>query len=281
MLDPSTPTGFAGYCIDLLDMLAATIGFQYNISLVPDGRFGNLNEDGSWNGVVREIIGKRADIGLGAMSVMAERENVIDFTVPYYDLVGIAIMMKIPHVSADYFRFLSVMEADVWMCILLSYVLTSVVLWLTDRLSPFSYQNSQHHRLPNAKPPQNARVFDLKESMWFCLMSLTPQGGGQIPRSMSSQCVVATWWMYGYVCVSKRGIFSFIILHLIPLAQIYHSRLVHRQSGRISDRQSTGHGDRRSRRSGQTVPSRIRTYSELHGVDVLRANGQHRGALLS
>jgi len=25
---------------------------------------------------------------------MAERENVIDFTVPYYDLVGITILMK-------------------------------------------------------------------------------------------------------------------------------------------------------------------------------------------
>ena len=27
-------------------------------------------------------------------SVMAEREYVVDFTVPYYDLVGITIMMK-------------------------------------------------------------------------------------------------------------------------------------------------------------------------------------------
>jgi len=30
---------------------------------------------------------------------MAERENVIDFTVPYYDLVGITILMKKPKVS--------------------------------------------------------------------------------------------------------------------------------------------------------------------------------------
>ena len=31
---------------------------------------------------------------MGAISVMAERESVIDFTVPYYDLVGISILMK-------------------------------------------------------------------------------------------------------------------------------------------------------------------------------------------
>ena len=28
---------------------------------------------------------------MGAISVMAERESVIDFTVPYYDLVRVAI----------------------------------------------------------------------------------------------------------------------------------------------------------------------------------------------
>lgn len=36
--------------------------------------------------MVRKLIDKQADIGLGSMSVMAERETVIDFTVPYYDL---------------------------------------------------------------------------------------------------------------------------------------------------------------------------------------------------
>ena len=30
---------------------------------------------------------------------MAERENVVDFTVPYYDLVGISILMKKPEVK--------------------------------------------------------------------------------------------------------------------------------------------------------------------------------------
>ena len=34
---------------------------------------------------------RRADFGMGAISVMAERESVIDFTVPYYDLVRVAI----------------------------------------------------------------------------------------------------------------------------------------------------------------------------------------------
>jgi glutamate receptor, ionotropic, invertebrate len=86
--DENTPKGFKGYCIDLIDEIAKNVDFDYDIKEVEDGKFGNMNEKGEWNGIVRKLIDKQADIGLGSMSVMAERETVIDFTVPYYDLVG-------------------------------------------------------------------------------------------------------------------------------------------------------------------------------------------------
>lgn len=201
MLDPLAPNGFSGYCVDLLDELARALHFEYNITLSPNGRIGNLHPDtGTWDGIVAQLLDRRADIGLAAMSVMAERETVIDFTVPFYDLVGIAIMMKVPHTDADYFRFLSVLETDVWLCVLASFGLTSVALCWADRLSPFSWQN-QRELMTEAQRGEvdvaQRRVFDLKESMWFCLMSLTPQGGGSVPRSWSAQCVAATWWLYG------------------------------------------------------------------------------------
>lgn len=83
-----------------------------------------MDENGKWNGVVRELIEKRADVGLGSMSVMAERENVIDFTVPYYDLVGITILMKLPKTPTSLFKFLTVLENEVWICILAAYFFT-------------------------------------------------------------------------------------------------------------------------------------------------------------
>ena len=62
--------------------------------MAPDGQYGEQDENGNWNGIMGELVNRKADIGLGAISVMAERESVIDFTVPYYDLVGTAILMK-------------------------------------------------------------------------------------------------------------------------------------------------------------------------------------------
>lgn len=239
MLDPSTPSGFAGYCIDLLDELAASLNFQYQISLSPDGRFGHLNADGLWNGVVHELMSRRADIGLGAMSVMAERENVIDFTVPFYEQVGIAIMMHMPIIDADYFRFLVVMESEVWLYKVAAFVVTSLALWLCERFSPFSNQNQQRqHSQPLTGEQQHERVFGLKESMWFCLMSLTPQGGGKLPLSMSAQCVAATWWLYAYVILQICSQIVFLSETYIvnSHAQIPHHFLVHRQSCRLPDR---------------------------------------------
>lgn len=122
--DEKAPKGFRGYCIDLIDEIASIVKFDYQILEVEDGKFGNMDEKGEWNGIIRKLIDKQADIGLGSMSVMAERETVIDFTVPYYDLVGITIMMQLPSTPSSLFKFLTVLETNVWLCILAAYFFT-------------------------------------------------------------------------------------------------------------------------------------------------------------
>lgn len=77
--------------------------------------------DGSWDNVMKDLIERSVDIGLGSMSVTAEREVVIDFTVSYYDLVGITILMKKIELERTVFRFLTVLEMNVWLCIIAIY----------------------------------------------------------------------------------------------------------------------------------------------------------------
>lgn len=42
------------------------------------------------------------------------------------------------------------------------------------------------------------RIFTFKESLWFCITSLTPQGGGEAPRSLYGRLVAATWWFVSF-----------------------------------------------------------------------------------
>ena len=55
---------------------------------------------------------------------MAEREAVVDFSVPYYDMIGTIIMMKLPNVPTSLFKFLSVLDDTVWGCIVAAYFVT-------------------------------------------------------------------------------------------------------------------------------------------------------------
>ena len=80
---------------------------------------------------------------------MAEREQIIDFTAPYYEMVGLTILIKkakvptsiiiiiiiiiITKVPTSIWRFLGVLEDEVWLCILGSYLGTSLLLWIFDR----------------------------------------------------------------------------------------------------------------------------------------------------
>lgn len=50
---------FEGFCIDLLRTISELLGFNYDLYLVPDKKFGAENtSSGEWNGLVKEIIEK-------------------------------------------------------------------------------------------------------------------------------------------------------------------------------------------------------------------------------
>jgi ionotropic kainate glutamate receptor 4 len=47
---------FQGFCIDLLEEIAEICKINYTIYLVSDGKYGVPNENGQWNGLVKELI---------------------------------------------------------------------------------------------------------------------------------------------------------------------------------------------------------------------------------
>ncbi|XP_031337563.1 ionotropic receptor 25a-like [Photinus pyralis] len=198
-INDSFARGYTGYCINLMDEIAKFLQFDYEIHIQKEGGFGQMDDHGNWDGIVHELLEKRADIALGSMAVMAERESVIDFTVPYYDLVGITILMKVPKQSTSLFKFLTVLEHEVWICILCAYFLTSLMLWIFDRFSPYSFQNNRE----KYRDHEEKREFHVKECLWFCMTSLTPQGGGESPKNLSGRLVAATWWLFGFIIIAS------------------------------------------------------------------------------
>lgn len=47
---------FSGYCSELADMVSINVGYEYYIRLVKDNTYGAPQGDGTWNGIIGELI---------------------------------------------------------------------------------------------------------------------------------------------------------------------------------------------------------------------------------
>ena len=106
---------------------------------------------------------------------------MIDYVAPYYDQTGIMILLRQQAPEPSMFKFMKVLQPSVWAGIIAAVAVVSVLIWLLDRFSPYSYHNNK------SAYPEGARDFTLGESIWFALTSLTPQGGGECPKAMSAR----------------------------------------------------------------------------------------------
>ena len=58
----------------------------------------------------------------------------------------------------------------VWMATLAAVVVTALMMWFLDRFSPYSARNNRQKYGPDA------RIFTLKESFWYAITQITPEG---------------------------------------------------------------------------------------------------------
>ncbi|XP_050359443.1 ionotropic receptor 25a [Nymphalis io] len=181
---------YEGYCIDLIDKIAEEMGFDYEIITPKSGTFGRRLPNGSWDGIIGDLMAGETDIAVAALTMTAEREEVVDFVAPYFEQTGILIVIRKPIRKTSLFKFMTVLRTEVWLSIVAALLLTGFMIWLLEKYSPYSARNN-----PDAYP-YPCREFTLKESFWFALTSFTPQGGGEAPKALSGRTLVAAYWLF-------------------------------------------------------------------------------------
>lgn len=152
-----------------------------------------------FKGMVREVYCQKEKVALMPMTPTPERLLRVYFTEPFFETVSLSILMKKPLLQYHYWKFITVLEYSVWICISGAYFFTSLLLWFFDRSSPYSYRNDPERY----KNDVEKRWFTIKESLWFCITSLTPQGGGEAPKALSGRLVAATWWLFGFIVIAS------------------------------------------------------------------------------
>ncbi|XP_071847212.1 glutamate receptor 2-like [Apostichopus japonicus] len=210
---------YEGYCIDLLDEIRNIFNFTYKIEVVPGNIYGNELENGTWTGMIGQLMEQKADIALAPLTITSSRELIIDFTKPFMSL-GVSIMMKKPMSSKpEVFSFLQPLSSDIWMCVAFAFIGVSVVLFLVSRFSSQEWYTevvqTNGHRCsiprpiddPNAMEPMGIEKrmnnFSFSNSVWFSLGALMQQGGDTTPRSLAGRIVGGVWWFFTLILISS------------------------------------------------------------------------------
>ena len=109
-----------------------------------------------------------SDLGVGPISVTAERETVIDFTAPYYDYAGLQIVMRDPKGPKSLFIFTTVFTNYVWLAWFSLLIGTAFLL--------YGYHRFRSYMLSKGGEETQPILFDLKDSFWFVMASITLAG---------------------------------------------------------------------------------------------------------
>ncbi|KAL8564048.1 Serine/threonine-protein kinase grik2 [Nucella lapillus] len=198
--NPGSKEHFEGFIIDLLNELAAMVGFHYRIDLVPDGNYGAKLENDEWDGMVRELLDRRADLAVAPLTINYNREQVIDFTKPFLNL-GISILFKMPRrEKPGLFSFLNPLAVEIWLYVIGAYLLVSFTIFILARFSPYEWYNP-HPCNPDTDVVEN--TFDLANSFWFTVGTLMQQGSDVNPRAVSTRIVGGIWWFFTLIIISS------------------------------------------------------------------------------
>uniref|UniRef100_A0A8C7XUS5 Glutamate receptor n=1 Tax=Oryzias sinensis TaxID=183150 RepID=A0A8C7XUS5_9TELE len=184
------PKKYQGFSIDILDALSNYLGFKYEIYVAPDHKYGSLQADGQWNGLMGELVFKRADVGLSALTITPERESVVDFTTRYMDY-SVGVLLRKAERTVDMFACLAPFDLSLWACIAGTVLLVGILVYLLNWLNP--------PRLPMGSVSSTT----LYNSMWFVYGSFVQQGGEVPYTTLATRMMMGIWWMFALIVISS------------------------------------------------------------------------------
>uniref|UniRef100_A0A3P8WIN9 Glutamate receptor n=1 Tax=Cynoglossus semilaevis TaxID=244447 RepID=A0A3P8WIN9_CYNSE len=187
-----------GFCIDVLKRLAKIVGFTYDLYLVTNGRHGK-NIDGEWNGMVGEVVSRRADMAIGSLTINEERSEVVEFSVPFVE-TGISVMVSRSNGTVSPSAFLEPYSPAVWvMMFVMCLSVVAVTVFIFEFFSPVGYNRS----LQSAKRSGGSK-FTIGKSVWL-LWALVFNNSVPVenPRGTTSKIMVLVWAFFAVIFLAS------------------------------------------------------------------------------
>eukprot|EP00243_Klebsormidium_subtile_P013209 TRINITY_DN8558_c0_g1_i1.p1 TRINITY_DN8558_c0_g1~~TRINITY_DN8558_c0_g1_i1.p1 ORF type:complete len:528 (+),score=86.28 TRINITY_DN8558_c0_g1_i1:336-1919(+) len=182
-----TGVPFYGMLVDLLPLL-----FQYanmNVTLeyyyTPFDAGGVLLPNGTWNGVIGELVAGRADIAAFPLSLAPGRPDAIDMTYSYYE-AGLGMIVKKESGTFDGVTvFLKPFTTKLWLSLIATVVFITLSLHLLAWVSPYGRYEVKKVRNVTSNAPIEEFVIHSENSSYLLDSLMATVVNPPIPASKS------------------------------------------------------------------------------------------------
>lgn len=189
---------YEGFCIDILDNIAESMKFKYEIQEEPT--YGNCYPESGCTGMYQKLIDRKADLAVAGITITSAREQYVDFTKPFWNL-GITILFRKPKPKPiRLFSFLDPFHEDVWVYMIAIYLCVSFMFFVIARLTPYEWCNPYPC---NQDEDIVENQFSVLNSMWLTIGSILQQGCELAPRTISTRMVAGVWWFFTLIIISS------------------------------------------------------------------------------
>jgi hypothetical protein len=175
---------YEGFIKDILDDIAITQGFNYRLELSYDSKYGSRNsETGEWNGLVQMAMRQEVDVIAADLTINNQRTEVLDFSKPFM-ASKLTVLMKRWPTPSSMDGWFAAYSWEVWLLLLLAYLVTGLVLWLVGRIAP-----------KETSPSRPDTPLSLADSYWY-LIACWFRASPFHPRAWSTRLLSCCWWMF-------------------------------------------------------------------------------------
>lgn len=179
-----------GFIMDLLERLREDMWFSTDLYIIEDGFYG-AQVNGSWNGMVGDVVKGNADLAVAALTTTNHRSAVVSFSEPFLES-NLAFLMPsgqdqdLPFLN---FAFIKYLSDDLLWTILGVFIGGMIIVYILENTSR------------DGKAGINTNNYHLKECFtYFSGLTFQRDLGGHNPKKLATR-ITAITFAFGMVVI--------------------------------------------------------------------------------
>ncbi|XP_020227776.1 glutamate receptor 2.8 [Cajanus cajan] len=196
VLDDSRPQKYniSGYCMDVFNAVVTRLPFNVSLDVEPYPIFSNASRKsyGTYEALLHQIPSKY-DIVVGDITILANRSNFVDFTLPYTGS-GVKMLVSVQHGRHQtMWIFIKPFSWDLWLSIIIISTSIGVSILIMER---------NVNALPNQEGSPNRSKLSAATILWFPIsQAILPER--QVVAKNCSRFVLMIWLLLAFVLMQS------------------------------------------------------------------------------